>query len=547
MAGWAALAIGLVGGLSRFWLCDDAFICFRYAKNLVNGNGLVFNVGERVEGFTNLLFTLGIAAAMKLGVRPEVFAPAAGLVSYLATLLLLLGEDRSADRAGGAAWPVGALVLAAHPDAHTFATGGLETATFTFLAFLGYVLLTRGDPARTRAAAGAVLALASLTRPDGILFVVVGLAYLTVWGRSRLLAFAGGFLVLWIPATLLRVSYYGDFFPNTYYAKSGGLAWWSQGLTYVALFFERSWPLLLAFPLTALVWLGRTEAPSDVKRRALLALAMAGVYMSYIARVGGDFMYARMLVPILPFLATLFSIGVHTVLRPPLARVAVLVVAVAGVAFTPCPVSATRFESGITDEWDFYHRARPAWEVEERRRALSLKRFFEGLPVGVAFFGGEAQLVYYAEPFLAVECTTGLTDRTIARQPLTERRRVGHEKIAAPAYVLSERRVHVAFDGDVARYLQLSLQITDARIDFDGVQGRLLRWDPEVLAAWAARGATFTDVPSRLDAYIREMDRFPDERVVFEYEKFRRFYFDHVDDPIRRQAFERRVKGLRPQ
>src|SRR5574341_680160 len=36
---------------------DDAYISFRYAQNAIRGYGLVFNPGERVEGFTNFLWT----------------------------------------------------------------------------------------------------------------------------------------------------------------------------------------------------------------------------------------------------------------------------------------------------------------------------------------------------------------------------------------------------------------------------------------------------------------------------------------------------------
>ncbi|HMJ10771.1 MAG TPA: hypothetical protein VK524_05155, partial [Polyangiaceae bacterium] len=48
-------------------LFDDAFISFRYAQNLVHGRGLVFNVGERVEGYTNFLWVLVLAGAGRLG------------------------------------------------------------------------------------------------------------------------------------------------------------------------------------------------------------------------------------------------------------------------------------------------------------------------------------------------------------------------------------------------------------------------------------------------------------------------------------------------
>ena len=64
----AVTAVVWAGSLS--WVGDDAFISFRYARNLAEGNGLVFNVGERVEGYTNFLWTLLMAAAIRLGLDP---------------------------------------------------------------------------------------------------------------------------------------------------------------------------------------------------------------------------------------------------------------------------------------------------------------------------------------------------------------------------------------------------------------------------------------------------------------------------------------------
>ena len=64
------------------WLSDDAFISFRYAKNWSEGHGLVYNVGEWVEGYTNLLWTLWIGMGMRVGWQPEWFAHASSLSAF---------------------------------------------------------------------------------------------------------------------------------------------------------------------------------------------------------------------------------------------------------------------------------------------------------------------------------------------------------------------------------------------------------------------------------------------------------------------------------
>ena len=72
----------------RTYLLDDAYISLRYAHNLAEGNGPVWNVGERVEGYTNLLWTLLLAALMSAGLDPARSAELPGLLCYAALALL---------------------------------------------------------------------------------------------------------------------------------------------------------------------------------------------------------------------------------------------------------------------------------------------------------------------------------------------------------------------------------------------------------------------------------------------------------------------------
>lgn len=62
--------LGFYDTISKSWTSDDAFISFRYARNLVEGKGLVYNAGERVEGFSNFLWTMLIALGMELKLDP---------------------------------------------------------------------------------------------------------------------------------------------------------------------------------------------------------------------------------------------------------------------------------------------------------------------------------------------------------------------------------------------------------------------------------------------------------------------------------------------
>jgi arabinofuranosyltransferase len=78
-----ALAFAVWLAVRLAWLADDSFISFRYAWNLVHGHGLVYNAGEYVEGYTNLLWTILMAAAMGVGVVPEVSSKALGIICWL--------------------------------------------------------------------------------------------------------------------------------------------------------------------------------------------------------------------------------------------------------------------------------------------------------------------------------------------------------------------------------------------------------------------------------------------------------------------------------
>ena len=114
-----AMILGVAGAARMAWVCDDAFISFRYAENLVRGLGLVYNAGERVEGYSNFLWTLGTALGMRLGVDPEQWTVVWGVIFYAATIVVLCElRRRNAVGQGLAAvgLPLAGLLAAVHGD-----------------------------------------------------------------------------------------------------------------------------------------------------------------------------------------------------------------------------------------------------------------------------------------------------------------------------------------------------------------------------------------------------------------------------------------------
>ena len=147
---------------------DDAYITFRYARNIVNGIGFVYNAGEYVLGTTTPLYTL-LMAALSFILRSQNFPTIALWVNALADaitciLLISLGETLSGQKRVGVA---AALLYAVAPFSVTFAIGGMETSIFILLIILTALLYLRRHPAFALCAA-----LALLTRPDALIFIL---------------------------------------------------------------------------------------------------------------------------------------------------------------------------------------------------------------------------------------------------------------------------------------------------------------------------------------------------------------------------------------
>ena len=330
------IVISFSGMLWASWLSDDAFISFRYAQNLIAGNGLVYNPGERVEGYTNFLYTMLVALLLRLGGDPVLWSYLSG-VGLALTLLLVtytLGM-----RLLGPRWGlVAALFLATSQSLliHSARGGGLETALYALLLLAAVSLYLWGATGTeqwvptppTLIMTGLLLALATLTRPEGALLLLLTLFHALVrdlrWNDLRLsgiaafvrrnvglLALVGPYLLIMIPYFLWRYSYYGDLLPNTFYAKTGGgLRALPRGLAYSWSFAQTMGGPLLLLCLGGLVT-GRWRAIRGWRGYLLLLVA---VYTLYITAVGGDhFRGERFFVPLVALIALLLADGLALV------------------------------------------------------------------------------------------------------------------------------------------------------------------------------------------------------------------------------------------
>lgn len=215
------------------WIVDDAGISFAYARTLAAGHGFVAQPGAApVEGFSNPLWTLLLAACFRLGLFHVVWTPKLlGLALVLGTFALVAGDLRRAWP--GALWPalLAPLLLAASTAFVVWTASGLENPLWAVLAALSCVLTTRvvAGERRLEPLAGATAALLALTRPDAILYAAALPIALLLSAEARgaglrslvgrLLRHAAGFAPLYGGYLLFRRWYYGEWVPNTYYAK----------------------------------------------------------------------------------------------------------------------------------------------------------------------------------------------------------------------------------------------------------------------------------------------------------------------------------------
>jgi arabinofuranosyltransferase len=379
-AGLAAVAAALVWHSLRFnFVTDDAYISFVYARNLVEHGELTFNLGDYVEGYSNFSWTVLMAGAMELGIAPELASRVLGTACAVACLGVVFVLAERATRRGSAWALLPPALLAASSGFACWSSGGLETQLFTLLcaiAFERFGALGADVDARRRRAGwqlGGVLALAAMTRPEGLLLAaVLGVCALVgnvaAWRTGvrapstnalpvverrasdrtagskvggggwldRLLPppqrwAAATFLALWAPWLAWRLWYYGWPFPNTYYVKAHG-PWqppalaaemWKNGAYYLTVWLRQcglvwAWPLVLAGAVRAL-----RRGPRRAPAAAMAAFVVA--YLAYTVSVGGDFMgLHRFILPVFPAVALATALGARALARlrrsPPAAQ-----------------------------------------------------------------------------------------------------------------------------------------------------------------------------------------------------------------------------------
>ncbi|MGV0792088.1 flagellar motor control protein ZomB [Mycolicibacterium sp. XJ1819] len=316
---WASVLVVAVlfgwGAWERRWIADDGLIVLRTIRNMLAGNGPVFNAGERVEANTSTVWTYLVYVASLVGapMRLEYIALfLAFVLSILGVVFAMLGTARlyapSLQGRRALMLPAGALVYIAVPPARDFATSGLENGlVLAYLGLLWWMMVcwsqtnrgrpaapaARGAPPTIRrhplglasapperpetvsagftAALAFVAGLSVLVRPELALIGGVALIMMLVAARGRrrrwLIVLAGGLLP--VGYQIFRMGYYGLLFPGTALAKEASGSKWSQGFAYLANFNQPYllWaPAILLTGLAVVVMIARGR-PSWTRQR----------------------------------------------------------------------------------------------------------------------------------------------------------------------------------------------------------------------------------------------------------------------------------------
>ena len=513
--------VSLFALLSEAWLAEDAAITLRAVENLYLTQGPVYNPGEKTEVFIHPLWFSTLVIFRGMGLDSSYVAVILGLLLSLAGLLLMI---RTPARSENNEAPFRYLhliipfLLAAHPGFRQFGASGMELGLLSVLLGLFYLKLENHRPVEKPVLLGFLLGLMYLTRPElGLFAVWYGFFFLWELARERHL---GKRQILWRAARaaisilvtagswhLFRYLYFGELFPNTYYAKAGLDSYWLQGAKYLfhAVFFgPTSWVILLMVAAYGyLVYFNSptTESVNEKRRdwfRLVRDLGAPIIMTLYVIRLGGDFMAFRFLLPELIMLAwlarRLFTIPLPTRWNGALSKwdgrpsrtLAVFAAASVIALFIPIPAAkgyianerfhfVSKFERkgpGLIEAENHPWGARGE-ELSRFQSCLNYRTFriansqaearcMEGMGLG---YVGLA-----AGPYVEIIDEQGISDPYVARLPILLRFRPGHEHSIGTLEVLAK---DVLFCNTGDRKYD---EIMSTRY------GTVVRWDPDFLA-----------------------------------------------------------------
>lgn len=327
--GFQKVLLFLTASTLFFFLCvvdyfavfEDGFISFRYAQNLAEGHGLVFNVGEMVWGYSNFLWTVLLALCIKTGLPVILSAKCLGVICAMAVIGLVFIWSNGRHSKNPVLMLSAPLLLATSTHFIIASQNGMETLLFTFLALGGILSFLYSLERRKTFTPYAILfLLASLTRPEGPLLIAtaVGIeAIIFLKSRDRIILkriflASSIFFVGYGIYILTMYLFYGYPLPNAFYIKVAPFSdrVFLRGLKYITSFFSDIHYYILLFPIL----FGMFDRVKQTRTRNWILAAFTLPYLIFIFYAGGDFQvyFYRFIIPLLPVIFLMTANGLST-------------------------------------------------------------------------------------------------------------------------------------------------------------------------------------------------------------------------------------------
>jgi arabinofuranosyltransferase len=452
----AVLLIGaiVVRTVQTAWINDDAQITLRTVMHTLHGNGLTFNVAERVQAYTHTVWFMLLVVSSRVTGNIYVATFVLSIVCSVCTVVLMV--VRIAPRRWGIWVGLSALLLSkAYID---YSTSGLENPfthlLIVILVILGDAIVFRGSHRLMRWFV-LVLGLVFLNRPDAVVLLAPFAGYVLWTLRSDPRQLARALVVGMVPVllwVLFSLWYYGFPLPNTAYAKVGSgigqLALLGQAVHYANQTLRHDPVTLVVILLT----LGLSLRARWYERSLALGIT---AYLASVALVGGDFMEGR-------FFAAPLLVAVIILSRCVLPnRIAVgLLVLVAGVGsvgfVAPLRASNDDIVAGIADERGYYATRFGLFDADvhtfqQPDWSLASPRF-------VTLCGGVGRTGLFYGPSLHILDSCALTDPLLSKLPAKydPAWRIGHfyrviptmyfDSIMRDTNTLSDPSIHRYYD-----------------------------------------------------------------------------------------------------
>lgn len=449
--------------LRTAWVGDDAFITLRTVDNFVNGYGLVWNVGEKVQTYTHPLWMLTLSAVYFFTHEAFFTTIAFSIVISLAVIWYLTVRN---SRHITVSLIVSSLLLGSQAFID-YSTSGLENPlTHLLIILFSWIYFSKFANSKKALWLSVLASLAMVNRLDTCLLLMPAMGYFLYQNRQWHMWFWAAVgsmpIISWL---LFAWSYYGFILPNTYYAKLNTgiplIELIKQGIIYCLDCLQHD-PITVLTIITALILLA-----SYRRYQALWLMIGSVIYLLYVIKNGGDFMAGRFfsapfilaVASIQPLLNDLFENLKLTIESAFLISAIPLIIIVTSISFyiKKEPESLAIPANGVANERYFYFPTNglinqtrsdihPAhgWAIYGRDQGKYAENILDH--THVITFPNVGMLGYFAGPKVYIIDPFALTDPFLSHQPLSAGQektwRVGHFWRDIPEGLVESKMYH---------------------------------------------------------------------------------------------------------